>query len=161
MIPKKARPPGALTLSDVQEEALCFGWIDTTGAAVDESHCAVRLVPRRPNSEWSISNVRRVEKLAAQGLMTAAGWKSVDEAKRNGQWELAFRVEETDLVPPELDAALRARPGWLEAYLSLTHSRRRMILRQLLSAKTEATLRRRIEAVVREVAALREAAASE
>jgi uncharacterized protein YdeI (YjbR/CyaY-like superfamily) len=158
-IPKKGPQNGRLTLSDVQEEALCFGWIDTTGATVDHDRWAVRLVPRRPNSEWSISNVRRVERLAAQGLMTEAGWKVVEEAKRNGQWELAFRVEQTEVVPPALEAELRTHPGLPDAYLSLPHSRRRMILRGLFNAKTESTLKRRVAAAVAEVSAAREAAA--
>ena len=141
------------TLADVQEEALCFGWIDTTGHKLDESAYMIRLVPRRPNSEWSMTNVVRVERLAAQGLMTEAGWRAVDEAKRNGQWDLAMRVEQTDLVPPPLEAALCSVPGALDAYLSLPHSRRKLMLRSVLSAKTAATLDRRIAAIVGEVSA--------
>jgi len=41
-----------------------------------------------------MTNVRLVEKLAAQGLLTEAGWRSVDEARRNGQWDLAMRMGE-------------------------------------------------------------------
>lgn len=157
---KKGPLAGGVTLSDIQEEALCFGWVDTTAAAVDDTRWAIRLTPRRAKSEWSISNVRRVERLAELGLVTEAGWKPVEEAKRNGQWENAFRVEQTDVVPPALEAALRAHLGLLEAYLSLSHSRRRMILRRLLNAKTEATLRKRVEAVVAEVAGLVQGAAT-
>jgi uncharacterized protein YdeI (YjbR/CyaY-like superfamily) len=151
---KKGPLAGGLTLSDVQEEALCFGWVDTTGAAVDDTRWAIRLTPRRAKSEWSISNVRRVERLAQQGLMTEAGWKPVEEARRNGQWENALRVEQTDVVPLELEVALRGHAGLLEAYLSLSHSRRRLILRGLLNAKTDATLTKRVDAVLAEVAAL-------
>jgi len=91
---KKHLGPPPLTIEDVQEDALCFGWIDTTGRRLDDSTFMLRLTPRRPNSEWSMINVRRVEKLAAQGLMTEAGWRSVEEAKRNGQWDLAMRMGE-------------------------------------------------------------------
>jgi uncharacterized protein YdeI (YjbR/CyaY-like superfamily) len=154
---KKGPLAGGLTLSDIQEEALCFGWVDTTGAAVDDTRWAIRLTPRRAKSEWSITNVRRVERLAEQGLMTEAGWKPVAEAKRNGQWDNAFRVEQTDIVPPELEAALRAHLGLLEAYLSLSHSRRRLILRGLVNAKTDTTLSKRVETVVAQVAALLDA----
>jgi uncharacterized protein YdeI (YjbR/CyaY-like superfamily) len=158
---KKGPLAATLTLADIQEEALCFGWVDTTGASVDDTRWAIRLTPRRRNSEWSISNVRRIERLAAQGLMTEAGWQAVEEAKRNGQWELAFRVEQTDVMPPALESALRARPGLLEAYFSLSHSRRRMILRRLFNAKTDATLNRRVETVVTELSTPRETTAQE
>jgi uncharacterized protein YdeI (YjbR/CyaY-like superfamily) len=139
------------TLEDVQEEALCFGWIDTTASALDQSAYVIRLVPRHPNSEWSMTNVVRVERLATQGLMTDAGWRVVEEAKQNGQWDLALRVEQTDLVPPALEAALRPIPGALDAYLSLPHSRRKLMLRSVLSVKSAATIDRRIAAIVSEV----------
>jgi uncharacterized protein YdeI (YjbR/CyaY-like superfamily) len=158
---KKGPLAAKLTLSDIQEEALCFGWVDTTGVSVDEIRWAIRLTPRRRNSEWSISNVRRVERLAAEGLITEAGWRAVEEAKRNGQWELAFRIERTDLVPPALESELRAQPGLLEAYFALSHSRRRMILRSLFNAKTEATLHKRVETIVTGLSTPRETTAQD
>lgn len=150
---KKGPLAGLLTLADLQEEALCFGWVDGAAGSVDDTRYMIRLTPRRPNSEWSMSNVRRVERLAAEGLMTEAGWKTVDEAKRSGQWELAFRIEQTDVAPPELEAAFGARPDLREAYLALSHSRRRMILRSFFNAKTEPTRNRRIEAILQEISA--------
>ncbi len=77
----------------------------------------------------------------------------MNEAKRNGQWDLAMRVEQTDLVPPPLEAALHPVPGALDAYLSLPHSRRKLMLRSVLSAKSAATLDRRIAAIASEVSA--------
>ncbi|MBN1320011.1 MAG: YdeI/OmpD-associated family protein [Thermoleophilia bacterium] len=148
---KKHLGPPPLTIEEVQEEALCFGWIDTTGRRLDDSTFMLRIVPRRPNSEWSMINVLRVEKLAAQGLMTEAGWRSVEEAKRNGQWDLALRVERDDVIPPMLDAALRGLPGGHDRYLALPRTRRKQMLRSILSAKAEATRGRRIAAIVKEL----------
>jgi len=123
----------------VQEEALSSGWIDTTGRRLDDSTFMLRLTPRRPNSEWSMTNARRVERQAAQRLMTEAGWRSVEEAKRNSQWNLVMPVEEVDLIPPVLDDALRATPGGRERYPALPRTRRKQMLRSVLSAKTETT----------------------
>ena len=160
-IPKGPGRAGRLTIDDVQEEALCFGWIDGGAAKLDGSHFVVRLTPRRRGSVWSAINVRRVERLAAEGAMTEAGWRVVDEANRNGQWEFALRLEQTDAVPAVLETALRQVPGGLESYMALPNWRRKQVLYSVLSAKSDATRDRRVNAVVQEVSALLDARSSE
>ena len=139
-----------LTLADAQEEALCFGWVDVSNRRVDALRYGLRFTPRRPGSQWSASNVVRVERLAAEGLMTPAGTATVEEAKRNGQWEIALRIEQVDLVPPALERALREHTGAIERYLGLSRSRRRQLLRAILGAKTERGRESRVAATVRE-----------
>jgi uncharacterized protein YdeI (YjbR/CyaY-like superfamily) len=68
------------------EEALCFGWIDSKSRSVDDERTSIYFTPRKPKSAWSASNVARIEKLAAAGLLHAAGRRAVDEAKRRGTW---------------------------------------------------------------------------
>ena len=139
-----------LTLDDVQEEALCFGWVDVKNKRLDDERYALLFCPRRAGSAWSISNIRRIEQLTAAGLMTEAGMATVTEAHANGQWAIALQVAQTDIIPPELEQSLRQQRGALLAYRNLTHSRRRQLLRQLLTAKTAATRQRRIESIVNE-----------
>jgi uncharacterized protein YdeI (YjbR/CyaY-like superfamily) len=68
------------------EEALCFGWVDSKSRSVDDERTSLYFTPRKPKSAWSESNVGRVGKLEAAGLMTAAGLRVVEEAKRVGTW---------------------------------------------------------------------------
>jgi uncharacterized protein YdeI (YjbR/CyaY-like superfamily) len=142
-----------LTLHDAQEEALCFGWIEVSNKRLDADRYTLRFTPRKRGSAWSISNIRRVEKLTAAGLMTDAGLQKVEEAHHNGQWAAALRIEQTDLIPGDLEKALRQQDGALTIYRNLSRSRKRQILRGLLSAKSEATRQRRIEAIVQEAVA--------
>jgi uncharacterized protein YdeI (YjbR/CyaY-like superfamily) len=68
------------------EEALCFGWIDSL-AKSESDECSRQLfTPRRPRSTWSASNVARVERLLAAGLMEPAGLAAVEDAKARGAW---------------------------------------------------------------------------
>jgi uncharacterized protein YdeI (YjbR/CyaY-like superfamily) len=53
--------------NDAVEEALCFGWIDSTVRSVDEERFAQRFSPRRPNSSYSQMNKERLRDLAARG----------------------------------------------------------------------------------------------
>jgi uncharacterized protein YdeI (YjbR/CyaY-like superfamily) len=68
------------------EEALCFGWVDSKSRSVDDERTSLYFTARKPKSAWSESNVARVEKLEAAGLMTAAGRHVVEDAKRLGMW---------------------------------------------------------------------------
>jgi len=149
---KKGAREASLTLDEAQEEALCFGWTDVKSKSIDDSRYSLRFTPRKAGSLWSISNIRRVERLIAAGLMTEAGVEKVAEAHQNGQWDAAIMSERTDAIPADLETALRRRKGALAAYKSLTDSRKKQLLHGLLSAKRPATRRRRIQAIVQEVA---------
>jgi len=70
--PKKSGKP-SLPYNDAVEEALCFGWIDSTIKKVDAERNAQRYTPRRPNSPLSEMNKERVRRLIDAGLMTPAG----------------------------------------------------------------------------------------
>jgi uncharacterized protein YdeI (YjbR/CyaY-like superfamily) len=149
---KKAFSPPGLSLEEAVEEALCFGWIDGLLKRLDERRYVLRFTPRRSNSVWSVSNIERAERLIQKGRMTDAGLKAIAEAKENGQWDAALRREQVDVIPVDLEAALRAREGALAAYRSLPASRKKQYIYWLQSAKRPATKERRIERIVDEVA---------
>ena len=78
---KNSGQPG-LSYNDAVEEALCFGWIDSTLKKLPDGRLAQRLSPRRKNSHWTELNRQRCEALIINGLMTDAGLK-VFEASLN------------------------------------------------------------------------------
>ncbi len=63
----------ALPYVEVVEEALCFGWIDSTCKRLPDGRLAQRLSPRRKNSHWTERNRKRCQELEQRGLMTEAG----------------------------------------------------------------------------------------
>ena len=69
----KTPKPDALPYLVVVEEALCFGWIDSTLKRLPDERLAQRISPRRKNSHWTELNISRVHDLERRGLMTPAG----------------------------------------------------------------------------------------
>jgi uncharacterized protein YdeI (YjbR/CyaY-like superfamily) len=59
--------------NDAVEEALCYGWIDSTVKNLDGERFVQRFSPRRKTSGLSQANKERVRNLIAQGRMTQAG----------------------------------------------------------------------------------------
>ena len=74
VVAKRGRPgdDGRLYYLDAVEEALCFGWIDSTNAKV-EGVTMQRFSPRRKDGAWSELNKERVRRLERLDLMTDAG----------------------------------------------------------------------------------------
>ena len=68
----KTPPDDALWYLDAVEEALCFGWIDSTVKKVD-GVVVQRFSPRAPRSSWTELNKERCRRLEALGLMTEKG----------------------------------------------------------------------------------------
>ena len=59
----------ALSYNDAVEEALCFGWIDSTIKHIDPTHRAQRFTPRKKGSPYSRPNIERLIWLERQGLL--------------------------------------------------------------------------------------------
>lgn len=84
VVTTKRAAGGTVTWTDIVEEALCFGWIDSLPRALDETRTMLRLTPRRAASGWSARNKGLVEGLLRQGLMHASGIAAVDAWRRRG-----------------------------------------------------------------------------
>jgi uncharacterized protein YdeI (YjbR/CyaY-like superfamily) len=133
------------------EEAICFGWIDSTVNILDEDRSLQLVTPRKPKSTWTRLNRRRVTELEAAGLMTDAGRRAVEVAQANGWWTIYDPVE--DLVEPadlsaELDAEPRARASWD----GFPPSARKAMLWWVISAVKDATRAKRVATVVEKAA---------
>jgi uncharacterized protein YdeI (YjbR/CyaY-like superfamily) len=75
VIVKRGRPKNdnIFWYVDAVEEAMCFGWIDSTEKRLDSGVTAQRLTPRKKNSLWSELNKERCRRMEKLGLMTDAG----------------------------------------------------------------------------------------
>lgn len=140
-----------VSVRDLSEECLCFGWIDSKPGRIDDQRTALLCTPRKVGSSWSQVNKDRFRRLDVGGLISAAGRAAAESAKRDGSWD---RLADVDgLVEPAdlsaaLDANLRARDYW-EAFPPST---RRGILEWILNAKRPQTRAQRIEATVSKAA---------
>jgi uncharacterized protein YdeI (YjbR/CyaY-like superfamily) len=136
---------------EVVEEAICFGWIDSTASRLDDDRGLLLLTPRKPKSTWTRLNRQRVVDMEAAGLMTDAGRRAVDVARGNGWWTILDPVE--DLVEPDdLAAALAADPTARLAWDTFPPSARKAMLWWVVSAVKPDTRARRIETIVAKAA---------
>jgi len=79
VFPLKASGEDAVSYNDAVEEALCFGWIDSTIRSLDEKHKIQRFSPRNPGSGYSQSNKERLRRLADTGQIIPSLADAVSE----------------------------------------------------------------------------------
>ena len=102
VFPTKAAGEESLSYNDAVEEALCFGWIDSTNRRLDERHCIRRFSPRKQGSAYSRPNIERLLWLDSRGLLHPKIRESVRP------------LLETPFLFPEdiLDAIRKDRIAW-------------------------------------------------
>lgn len=85
---------------DAVEEALCFGWIDSTQKLIGGVRMQ-RFTPRKKNSPWTELNKERVRRLETLGLMTDAG-----RAMLPPMGARSFKVD------PDIEKAMKQARVW-------------------------------------------------
>ena len=94
----KTPPDDSLWYLDAVEEALCFGWIDSTVKRVD-GVTLQRFGPRTRGGRWTELNKERCRRLERLGLMTASGREACPD------------IDAEFVIIPEVLAAFKSRPA--------------------------------------------------
>ena len=134
---------GGLDYESAVEEALCFGWVDSTAGTVDALRRKLYFAPRKLRSPWAGTNKARVARLIATGRMQPAGLAAIERAKANGSWELLDGPERLE-VPADLASALRAAPRAAEHFAAFPRSARKTMLAWVALAQRPETRARRV-----------------
>lgn len=114
---KKGKPTADeyLFYLDAVEEALCFGWIDSTNKTYDG--CIIqRFSPRKKNSSWSELNIERCRRLEKLQLMTEAGRRVLPETTHT----------EDFVIDLDILNAFKKRPAAWEAFQKFPELYRRI-----------------------------------
>ncbi len=128
------------------EEALCFGWVDSTRRRVDDERNKLYFAQRKPGSAWAATNKARVERLINDGRMAPAGLAAIELAKANGSWETLDATERLE-IPADLAAALDARPPAAANFAAFPPSARKILLGWVAMARRPETRAARITAI--------------
>ncbi|NML47512.1 bacteriocin-protection protein [Ramlibacter sp. G-1-2-2] len=148
LIAKAGAEEATVTYPQAVEVALCHGWIDGQKKSLDEQHWLQRFTPRRARSLWSKANREKAEALIESGRMQPGGMAEIVRAQGDGRWDAAYDGARTAVVPPDLQAALDARPEARSFFSKLDGANRYAVLWRVQTAKRAETRSRRIETLV-------------
>lgn len=134
--------------NEAVEEALCYGWIDSTVKRIDDEKYMQKFTPRKPGSKWSDHNKKRVEKMIELGKMDAPGLDAVNIAKKNGKWDEAYTSQLNFDLSDNFLELLKASKAAYEAYSKLSVSQKKLYTNWVMSAKKEETRLKRCKEMI-------------
>jgi len=137
-----------LTANEALEEALCFGWIDGQLQSLGAKKYIKRFTPRRKRSVWSERNRNLAQKLAEEGIMTAAGQAAMAQARELGTWDKSKPAPISEAQVGILADALSGSGKALANFLNMSASVKRTYTALYLAAKREDTRKRRLEQII-------------
>ena len=145
---KKASGKPTMTWSEAVDQALCFGWIDGIARRLDDTSRVQRFTPRKPKSNWSAVNIRKVGALTAQRLMTPAGLAAFARREEARSGVYSYENRHLAALDPERDAVFRADSGAWEFFSTQPPSYRQTTIYWVMAAKREETRSKRLARLI-------------
>lgn len=147
IIYKKESSTPSIYYPEAVDEALCFGWVDSKPNKRDEESYYQYFARRKPKSNWSTVNKKKVARLIKEGRMEAPGLQMIETAKANGTWTALDKVDALE-VPEDLQKALAASPEAQRHFEAFPPSSKKIILEWIHNAKRPETRQKRITETV-------------
>ena len=144
----KSGGPKTIKAGEALEEALCFGLIDGQMQSIDDKTYIKYFSIRRKNSKWSDKNKALVGKLEKQGAMTDYGRTKIEEAKKNGQWDVPKPAAVTDEQIAFLSDLLKEYEPAFTNLQAMPPSVKKTYARAYFDAKTDAGRAKRLSWMV-------------
>jgi uncharacterized protein YdeI (YjbR/CyaY-like superfamily) len=145
---KKASGKTGITYSDAVDQALCFGWIDGKMNSLDDVSYMIRFTPRKPRSNWSAINVKKVEELTRKGLMRPAGIAAFEKRSEDKTAIYSYEQRRSARLDEALEAAFRAHKRAWNWFQDQAPSYKSTAIYWVMSAKREETRKRRLEQLI-------------
>jgi uncharacterized protein YdeI (YjbR/CyaY-like superfamily) len=141
---KKSSGKQGLTYEQAVEEALCFGWIDTTTRTRDAESYTQQYNPRKPKGTWTVLNKEKCEALIKSGRMREGGFKAIEAAKQTGSWDNPVTSPTQTQIPEDFEKRLKANPKAHTFYSTLSKTQQFYFIYWITSAKRPETREKRI-----------------
>jgi uncharacterized protein YdeI (YjbR/CyaY-like superfamily) len=138
----------SLTWSESVDEALCWGWIDGIRKSVDAMRFTARFTPRRPGSNWSAINIRKVKALMASGKMRPPGLAAFRGRRGDRSRVYSYEQGRTAKLPPAYERIFRRKPEAWKFFRTRSGRYRRLTSWWVIDAKKEETRRRRLDILI-------------
>ncbi|MEM7549520.1 MAG: YdeI/OmpD-associated family protein [Bacteroidota bacterium] len=143
---KKAENAPYVSVGEILDELLCFGWVDGIRRKLDDQR-TMQLISSRKTQYWSGTYKKRAAKLIEEGRMKEAGFQSIEHSKALGLWNFMDDVDQL-IIPKDLEEALSEKPFAKDFFDQINDSSKRFVLRWIKLSKTNKTRRNRIDKIV-------------
>jgi uncharacterized protein YdeI (YjbR/CyaY-like superfamily) len=152
---KKGSGRPSITWPKSVDEALCVGWIDGLRKTIDAQSYRIRFTPRKPTSNWSAVNIRRVRELTRQGRMRPAGLKAFEFRAQEKSGIYSYENRDAAVLSKAAEEKFRAHPAAWKFFQCQPAGYRKTTIWWVMSAKRKETRQKRLETLIADSAARR------
>jgi uncharacterized protein YdeI (YjbR/CyaY-like superfamily) len=145
---KKGSGLSSMTWSESVDQALCYGWIDGLRKSIDDVSYMIRFTPRRPTSNWSDVNIKKIEVLRKNRLMRKAGEEAYSRRKKNKSGVYGYEKPATELRSEYKTEFKTHKTAW-KYYQNCAPGYKKLTAGWIMSAKKEETQRRRLTKLIK------------
>ena len=149
---KKRSGRPSITWPEAVDEALCFGWIDSVRQRIDDERYTNRFTPRKPTSNWSAVNIRRVEELTDQRRMRPAGLEAFRERREDRTATYSYEQRHSVELPAAFEKRFRAKEKAWSWFQAQPDGYRATARYWVMSAKKPETRERRLDTLIEDSA---------
>ena len=143
---KKHTGKTAPTHRQLIEEAICFGWIDTTIKRINENTFMRNFSKRNEGSKWSDNTLSYAKYLIEQGRMQPQGLHFYDEGRKKPTHD--HGIPKNPDMPIELKRALAKEPETKKKFEKTAPSMKLALYRHILRGVLPATREKRVNQIV-------------
>ena len=144
---KKRTGKPSITWPQSVDEALCYGWIDGLRKSIDEESYMIRFTPRKPNSHWSVVNIKRVAKLKKLGLMDKPGLEAYRKRKAEKTAKASYEQGKVEMDLSYEVQFKKNKKAW-NYWEAKAPSYRKQCTWWVMSAKKEETRSNRLQILI-------------
>src|SRR5579863_3465607 len=152
---KKDSGKPRISYNDAVDEALCFGWIDSTVKAIDKDKFCQRYSPRRKGSPCSEMNKARAHRMIKEGRMTKAGLEALEGVLGHGAKITKRGIHHPKgwTIPPDILKAIQKDPLALKHFRKFPETYKRIRIAFIEGArKRPEEFKRRLDSFLRRTA---------
>jgi uncharacterized protein YdeI (YjbR/CyaY-like superfamily) len=129
------------------EEALCWGWIDGVVRSLDADSFQQRYTPRKPKSNWSRVNIKRMKQLIAAGKVAPSGLAAFERRDKIAAAPYSFENRNVTLSPAFMKRLKANAKAW-KFFQSEPAGYRRTTMFWVMQAKKDETREKRFRTML-------------
>ena len=146
IVHKRHTGKNAPTHRELIEEAICYGWIDTTIKSIDEDTYLRNFSKRTASSRWSDNTLSYAKRLVTEGRMSEAGMHFYTMGKAKPTHD--HGIPKNPDMPAELKAALSKNLLAKKNFELFAPSMKRAVYRSILRGKLPETRKKAAAKIV-------------
>ena len=144
---KKSIKKESISWEESVEAAITFGWIDGIRKSINDESYTIRFTPRKPDSNWSLKNIKTAQILIENEIMQPSGLKAFKNRKPEKSGIYSFERSKTAFSEEFISIFQNNIKAW-SFFKTQAPYYKKVTTHWVMSAKQEKTRQKRLNELI-------------